>query len=75
MTKINVNLVTLDLFVVMIIIRNIFHDTLRLLTKKPSTPTSKNQNKKKGKGKNKEDKNNIQQSKKPKTQPVDDKDK
>jgi hypothetical protein len=40
-----------------------------------STPTGKNQNKNKGKGKNKEDKNNNQQSNKPKTQPVDDKDK
>jgi DNA mismatch repair ATPase MutL len=40
-----------------------------------STPTGKNQNKKKGKGKNKEDKNNNPQSDKPKTQPVDDKDK
>jgi hypothetical protein len=40
-----------------------------------STPTDKNQNKKKGKGKNKEDKNNNQQSDKPKTHPVDDKEK
>jgi hypothetical protein len=40
-----------------------------------STPTDKNQNKKKGKGKNKEDKNNNQQFDKPKTQPVDDKEK
>ena len=38
-----------------------------------STPTSKNQNKKKGKDKNKVDKNNNQQSAKPKTQPNDDK--
>jgi hypothetical protein len=40
-----------------------------------STPTGKSQNKKKGKGKNKEDKTNNQQSDKPKTQPVDDKEK
>jgi hypothetical protein len=40
-----------------------------------STTTSKYQNKKKGKGKNKEDKTNNQQPDKPKTQPVDDKEK
>jgi hypothetical protein len=39
------------------------------------THVGKNQNKKKGKGKNEEDKNNNQQTKNPKTQPVDDKDK
>jgi hypothetical protein len=40
-----------------------------------STPTGKNQNKKKGKGKNKEDKNNNKQYEKPKTWPINDKDK
>jgi hypothetical protein len=40
-----------------------------------STTTGKSQNKKKGKGKNKEDKTNNQQPDKPKTQPVDDKEK
>jgi hypothetical protein len=40
-----------------------------------STTTGKYQNKKKGKGKNKEDKTNNQQPDKPKTQPVDDKEK
>jgi hypothetical protein len=39
------------------------------------TPTSKNQNKKKRKGKSKEEKNNNKQSEKPKTQPIDEKDK
>jgi hypothetical protein len=37
--------------------------------------TGKFQNKKKGKGKNKEDKTNNQQPYKPKTQPIDDKEK